>query len=153
MRQEMSDRSMQQIAEDVGQLKSKPAKMWETLVVALIGAAVGVFIEYVAITGTGATGTIADTFQPILDALDLVHSKVICVLSGHRHADGTVETSAGVRVIASTCDAVLEQGSLTRTRRTISEGAFDVVQIDLTNSKIYLTRIGAGSNRSYNICQ
>ena len=51
LRQEMSDRAMQQIAEDVGQLKSKPAKMWETLVVALIGAAVGVFIEYVARMG------------------------------------------------------------------------------------------------------
>ena len=51
LRQEMTDRNMLKIAEDVSQLKSKPAKMWETLVVALIGAAVGVFIEYVARMG------------------------------------------------------------------------------------------------------
>ena len=51
LRQEMTDRNMQKIAEDVSQLKSKPAKMWETLIVALIGAAVGVFIEYVARMG------------------------------------------------------------------------------------------------------
>lgn len=51
LRQEMTDRNMQKIAEDVSQLKSKPAKMWETLVIALIGAVVGVFIEYVARMG------------------------------------------------------------------------------------------------------
>ena len=51
LRQEMTDRNMLKIAEDVSQLKSEPAKMWETLVVALIGAAVGVFIEYVARMG------------------------------------------------------------------------------------------------------
>ena len=51
LRQEMTDRNMQKIAEDVSQLKSKPAKMWETLITALIGAAVGAFIAFVSRMG------------------------------------------------------------------------------------------------------
>ena len=109
--------------------------------------------SHIGLTGKGTTGEVETTLQPIVDALDAVHEKVIAVLTGHRHADGYLLTTAGVNIIATTCDATTEGGGLTRTRGTTGESAFECVQIDLTNSKIYLTRIGAGSNRSYDICQ
>lgn len=109
--------------------------------------------SHIGLTGKGSTGDIDTTLQPIVDALDIVHEKVIAVLTGHRHADGAVTTDAGVLIVATTCDGLAEGGSLTRTRGTITESAFEVVQIDLENDKMYLTRIGAGSNRTFNICQ
>lgn len=75
---------------------------------------------------------------------------VICTLSGHFHADGDVRTSGGMPIIATTCDAWRnEYSSLSRTKGTVSEQAFDVVSIDKTNRKIYLTRIGAGTDRVF----
>ena len=109
--------------------------------------------SHIGLTGKGTTGEVETSLQTIVDALDAVHTKVIGVLTGHRHADGYLQTAAGVNIIATTCDATTEGGGLTRTRGTTGESAFECVQIDLTNSKIYLTRIGAGSNRSYDICQ
>lgn len=75
---------------------------------------------------------------------------MICTLSGHFHADGDVRTSGGMPIIATTCDAWRnEYSSLSRTKGTVSEQAFDVVSIDKTNRKIYLTRIGAGTDRVF----
>lgn len=108
-----------------------------------------IVISHVGLTGTESTGTVDTTFQPILDALDAIHNNVICALTGHRHADGNIVTSNGVNVIATTTDGLNELGGLTRTRATINENAFDIVQIDTTNRKIYLTRIGAGSDRTF----
>lgn len=109
--------------------------------------------SHIALTGHESTGEIETSFQSIATALDGIHGSVIAVLSGHRHADGKITTAAGVNIIATTCDAQLENGGLTRTHGTTGEQAFDIVQIDLTNNKIYLTRVGAGSNRTYDICQ
>lgn len=107
-----------------------------------------IVFSHIGITGTGSTGEIDSTFQPILTELDAVQSKVICAITGHRHADGAVVTTAGVNVIATTCDTRNDQ-VLTRTNGTITEGAFDIVQIDTTNKKIYMTRIGAGEDREF----
>ena len=101
---------------------------------------------------TNTPAAIDSTLQPIIDKLDAmqVDNKVIGVLTGHRHFDGYIRTAAGTIVIATTCDAMIENpNGLTRTRRTTTEQAFDVVQIDMTNEKIYLTRIGAGSDREF----
>lgn len=75
---------------------------------------------------------------------------VIAVFSGHMHLDGALYTTSGIPFIATTCDAFSEEyGTLTRTKDTITEQAFDVVQIDRANRKIYMTRIGAGSDREF----
>lgn len=51
LRQEMQDKILSNMAEDVETLQSKPAKMWETVVTALIGASVGALITYIARLG------------------------------------------------------------------------------------------------------
>ena len=76
---------------------------------------------------------------------------VICAITGHRHVDGYVVTDGGTLVIATTSDTPNEAGisSLTRTKGTITESAFDAVQIDKARRKVYLTRIGAGDDREF----
>lgn len=75
---------------------------------------------------------------------------VIGVFSGHTHKDGNL-TVNGINIICTTSDSYKsEQGPLTRTLGTVTEQAFDVVQIDMDSRKIYLTRIGAGSDREFN---
>lgn len=97
--------------------------------------------------------TLVSSIQGIVDKLDSMqaNNSVIGVFSGHRHVDGHVVTEAGTHIIATTCDAFAEyeSSSLTRTRGTITEQAFDVVQIDTTNRKIYMTRVGAGEDRVF----
>lgn len=79
---------------------------------------------------------------------------VACVISGHVHADYSKLTDEGIPVISTACDRGPTQTSsdsfnANRQPGTINEQVFDVVQIDLTNRKIYLTRIGAGQDRSF----
>ena len=75
---------------------------------------------------------------------------VIGIFSGHMHLDGAITTTAGIPFIATTCDAYREEfGKLIRENGTITEQAFDVVQIDRINRKIYMTRIGAGNDRDF----
>jgi hypothetical protein len=57
----------------------------------------------------------------------------------------------GYALISTTTDAWRLQASsqgLTRTVGTYTEQAFDVVHISKTNQTVYLTRIGAGSDRT-----
>ena len=77
--------------------------------------------------------------------------KVILIMFGHVHADASMTTTTNVPVVCTTCDAYRqEHGTLTRTKGTINEQAFDVVHINTSTRKINLTRIGAGSNREFN---
>lgn len=74
---------------------------------------------------------------------------VAAVLSGHAHTDGDLASEGGIPVIATTCDfcdgnTLNDQGqTIERSLGTKYEHAFDVVQIDLREEKIYTTRIGA----------
>lgn len=75
---------------------------------------------------------------------------VIGSICGHTHIDGSYTSAQGIPHICTTTDAyALQQGSLARLLNTTSEQAFDVVQIDKTNRKIYCTRIGAGADREF----
>ena len=76
--------------------------------------------------------------------------EVICVFSGHNHVDGCIRTDGGLNVISTTCDAYgAPEGGVVRTKGTITEQAFDVVNIDYENKKIYMTRVGAGEDRVF----
>ena len=72
---------------------------------------------------------------------------VACVISGHIHRDCDLVTEGGIPVIATTCDRAARSTSSdlfyeVRKIGTIGEQAFDVVQIDKSKKKIYMTRIG-----------
>ena len=82
----------------------------------------------------------------------------IAIISGHTHWDASLTTSQsdyGILTIATTTDAAgYAQNGQTgaaepRTVGTIEEQAFDVVHIDLTARKVYMTRIGGGSDREF----
>ena len=110
-----------------------------------------------------------DDWKPIADAMDALKARSsafvydgvtynysqsdavpVAFFSGHSHQDGSLTTIGGIPVIFTTTDAYrLEETGLTRTLGTDTEQAFDVVQIDFTSRKIYLTRIGAGSDREF----
>lgn len=80
-----------------------------------------------------------------------------CILTGHTHIDGNLLTSEGIRIICTTTDSAelnyeLVEGIPTLSARasgTTNEQAFDVIQFDFSNRKIYCTRIGYGSDREF----
>lgn len=81
----------------------------------------------------------------------------ICMITGHTHVDGSITTPSGITCICTTCDSYSQNyeyvdGTLTNVPReigTVNEQAFDVIQFDFDNRKIYCTRIGAGSDREF----
>lgn len=93
---------------------------------------------------------------PFINAINEVYSQIqgtfIGVLAGHTHIDyASYESVNGYALISTTTDAWRLQATaqgLTRTAGTYTEQAFDVVHISKTNQTVYLTRIGAGSDRT-----
>lgn len=78
----------------------------------------------------------------------------ICFITGHVHFDGIYEYSVSglngkIKCISTTTDSSEEYGGLNRTLGTKNEQAFDVISIDTTSKKIYFTRYGAGTDRTY----
>lgn len=89
------------------------------------------------------TGTIPYNFSS-------AHGEPICIVAGHMHWDYYRKENR-VWTILTTTDAygMNDDTHVTRTAGTISEQAFDVFHIDITNRKIWLTRIGGGSDRDF----
>lgn len=83
------------------------------------------------------------------------NAEFIGIITGHVHRDYSIVSAKGYPIIGTTCDANGLQASLydpvntVRTAGTITEQAFDVYHIDTANRKIYITRIGAGSDREF----
>lgn len=74
------------------------------------------------------------------------------VFSGHCHSD-YAEYNYGIPFISTACDGIGVYApcddAYYREAGTITEQAFDVVQVDLSARKIYMTRIGAGNDRVF----
>ena len=87
----------------------------------------------------------------------LVDVTPVCMITGHTHIDGSLTTSGGIPCICTTTDSYAQNYELVdgtptsspRTKGTTDEQAFDVIQIDFSNRKIYCTRIGYGSDREF----
>lgn len=81
----------------------------------------------------------------------------VCAITGHTHIDGSLSTSGGIPCICTTTDSYAQNYELVdgtptaspRTKGTVDEQAFDVIQFDFTNKKIYCTRIGYGADRVF----
>ena len=76
--------------------------------------------------------------------MDVIVAGVLC---GHKYLDFSMYTEGGIPIIATACDRGPKSDSadlikVAREYGTIGEQLIDVVQIDITNHKIYLTRIG-----------
>ena len=73
----------------------------------------------------------------------------VAVIVGHTHVDNVItDGTNNYPIIGVNCDT--RDGSISgynRSAGTVNEQSFDVVHVDYTNRKIYMTRIGAGSDR------
>lgn len=77
--------------------------------------------------------------------------EIIAVFQGHNHTDATYDYFEHVPCINMTTTGaygdVRDENAEERIKGTSSEFAVDVVTIDRTARKIYLTRLGAGADR------
>lgn len=119
----------------------------------------GAYKSHTTTTLTDSTGGERGTFDYTQSTGD-----VICYICGHVHEDLQIlkaDDQNGVLAFSTTGDLykqangahytfVDENGNtITRNVGTIYEQAFDVIQIDTVNKKIYCTRIGAGVDREF----
>lgn len=118
------------------------------------------------------TTTISTDAQILFDLFDAVNAKttyvstindktvscdfsskdliVSCIMCGHIHTDVSTTTTAGIPVIGTTCDSYyISDKETNNTVGSHEEQAFDIVQIDTDNRKIYTTRIGYGADREF----
>lgn len=73
-------------------------------------------------------------------------------ITGHLHTDGYYMYDGRFPVITTMCDANAQDATskyAERTAGTVNEQAFDVVQIDASAKRIYMTRIGYGNDRTF----
>ena len=105
----------------------------------------------------GVPLTIASTGTRLYELLSDINGDMSCsvggIFSGHTHRDFLEKNDLGYAVVATTCDGIgaydLCDDSYERVKGEFSEQAFDVVQVDTSNRKVFLTRIGAGYDREY----
>lgn len=100
-----------------------------------------------AVIGTAIANTI--------DANSNVWAATVALfLVGHIHQDKDTTTQSGVPIVSINCDAYedgqsFNWGGYKMTRGTTTEQCFDLVNIDTANKVIYMTRVGAGSDRQF----
>lgn len=96
--------------------------------------------------GTALLNAIGDVFEDLKCTI----AGIVC---GHLHVDYIMETDYNFSIIGTTCDAGgansdgYDWNNPTRPAGTTNEQAFDVYSIDTTSKTMYITRIGAGSDR------
>lgn len=89
--------------------------------------------------------------QAMLDRLDalLPTHKIEAVFAGHTHYDDNAVTAAGIPIIWTNSDAIWQYYGMTQpSKHTIEAQCFDVVAMDYTAKKIYMRRVGRGSDRT-----
>lgn len=76
---------------------------------------------------------------------------IICWIAGHTHEDFLLDmVSNETKLVVSNADCFLKFGDApTRTKYTTSEQSFDIFTVDKNTRTVYITRIGAGSDRSF----
>ena len=94
----------------------------------------------------------------VANAIDAGHgvwnATVALFLVGHIHQDKDTTTSTGVPIVSINCDAYQDGqsfnwGGYKMTLGTTTEQCFDLVNIDTANRVIYMTRVGAGTDRQF----
>ena len=93
-------------------------------------------------------------FTSYLDSFsNQLECQIIGVFSGHSHLDHLDTTSYSCPFITTTCDSLGVYNPYyniyPRKKDSVSEQAFDIVQVDTHSHRVYLTRIGGGSDRYY----
>ena len=75
---------------------------------------------------------------------------IVCWIGGHEHNDAIVK-NGNLNMISVNGDCIIKaENAPDRALNTISEQAFDVFTIDKTSKSVHITRIGAGTDRTFN---
>ncbi len=81
---------------------------------------------------------------------DIILCNIVGIFSGHVHRDHLQQALTDVWAVSTANDCYeLYDGTYEREYGTLTEQAFDVVQIDSMARKVFLTRVGCGENREY----
>lgn len=89
----------------------------------------------------------AQTLFDTLDALNANHM-IEAVFFGHTHYDANYTTSGGIPLISTNSDAKWQYYEMMEpSDGTVDSQCFDVVTIDYLQKKIYMRRVGRGSDR------
>ena len=109
-------------------------------------------------SGGSANPTGSDYAKEIANIAGTCNATIACLLVGHTHADDSTiitDSNGGKLLIISTATdnyrqmAAGDNPQYTMTPGTTTEQLFDVVQVDISEKNIYMTRIGAGSDREF----
>ena len=94
-----------------------------------------------------SSGELVPEHDGFLTTLEPYKNKIAAMFTGHAHIDAVVDAygDGTTPIIVTSCDTFRADRM---TAGTLDEQCFDVVVIDYLNSKIELTRIGRGSNRT-----
>lgn len=141
------------------------ARIFESLLNVPEGYAVIVF-SHVAINASDNTALVG-RFQQIMQCCAAMNDGVSVTINdatydftgkartfvgaivGHLHKDVYVIYDGRFPVIGVAADTIDETLSSTRVVGTITEQAFDAIQVDVPAKRIYCTRIGAGNDRTF----
>ena len=84
-----------------------------------------------------------------------IDKKVEAIFGGHVHTDCNLDTSSGIPIVLTDCDArqtftetSAGSGIANDAQGTVNEQCFDVINIDYTNKVIKCVRVGRGSDRT-----
>lgn len=89
--------------------------------------------------------------QDMLDVLDDLseNHNIEAIFAGHTHVDNNATTTGGIPIIWTNSDARWQYHGMTQpSDGTVDAQCFDVVTMDYVNKKIYLRRVGRGSDRT-----
>jgi len=82
-----------------------------------------------------------------LDTLSATYN-IEAIFAGHSHVDNNAETTGGIPIVWVNSDAKWQYHGMTQpSDGTIDAQCFDVVTMDYSEKKIYLRRVGRGSDR------
>ena len=94
----------------------------------------------------------------LLDIQSRSQARIVLWHVGHKHRDKHDLLSDGqgnhILVVSTNCDAFGKStcwGGLAMSKGTVTEQVVEIVQIDKSIGKIYMTRIGAGKSRCFDI--
>lgn len=90
----------------------------------------------------------ASAMLSLLDTLKATYN-IEAVFAGHVHYDANASTTGGIPIVWTNSDAKWQYYGMTQpSDGTVNAQCFDVVTLDYESKKIYLRRVGRGSDRT-----
>ena len=109
------------------------------------------FGDFPPIENAAELEQIVDDFLHKTDYASAYKGTMLCWIAGHTHRDSLIRINNGTRLLTVNGDCFLKaDGAQDRVKNSTSEQAFDVFTVKKSTRTVYVTRIGAGSDRSFN---